>query len=100
MTYRLLYHPLVSDDVGDLPENIKDRIRTAIESRLLSDPVRAGRPLRQSLAGHRKMRVGDFRVIYRVQGDTIVILKIGHRKDVYAKAAPRLSGPIGKSRIR
>jgi mRNA interferase RelE/StbE len=100
MTYRLLYHPLVAEDVEGLLENIKDRIRTATESRLLPDPVRAGRPLRQSLAGHRKMRVGDFRVIYRVQGDKIHILKIGHRKDVYAKAAPRLSGPIKKSQKR
>lgn len=98
MTYRLLYHPLVAEDIEGWPENIKERIWTAIESRLLPDPVRAGRPLRQSLAGHRKMRVGDFRVIYRVQGDTIVILKIGHRKDVYGKVEPRLSGQAGKTR--
>lgn len=52
--------------------------------------MRAGRPLKQSLMGHRKMRVGDFRVIYRVQGDKIIVLKIGHRKDVYAKAGTRL----------
>lgn len=98
MTYRLLYHPLVSGDIEGLPENIKNRIRTAIESRLLPDPVRAGRPLKQSLVGHRKMRVGDFRVVYRVQGDAIVILKIGHRKDVYAKTGPRVSGFAKKPR--
>jgi len=98
MTYRLLYHPLVSEDIGGLPENIKNRIRTAIESRLVADPVRAGRPLKQSLVGHRKMRVGDFRVVYRAQGDKIVILKIGHRKDVYAKTAPRVSGFAKKPR--
>jgi mRNA interferase RelE/StbE len=98
MSYRLLYHPLVSDDIEGWPENIKDRIRSAIESRLLSDPVRAGRPLRQSLVGHRKMRVGDYRIIYRVQGDAIVILKIGHRKDVYEKVEPRLSGLDKKPR--
>jgi mRNA interferase RelE/StbE len=98
MTYRLLYHSLVSEDIEELPENIKDRIKTAIESRLLPDPVRAGRPLRQSLVGHRKMRAGDFRVIYRVQGDMIVILKIGHRKDVYSKVEPRVAGFAKKPR--
>ena len=96
MTYRLLYHPQVAEDIEGLPENIKDRRRSAIENRLLLDPARAGRPLRQSLAGHRKMRGGDLRVIYRVQNDKIVILKIGHRKDVYAKAGPRLSGFVKK----
>jgi addiction module RelE/StbE family toxin len=98
MTYRLLYHPLVAEDIEGLPGNIKDRVRQAIEKRLLPDPARAGRPLRQSLAGHRKMRVGDLRIIYRVQDDRIVILKIGHRKDVYAKAGPRLSGFVKKPR--
>jgi len=90
MTYRLLYHPLVAEDIEDLPENIKDRLSGALEKRLAPDPVRAGRPLKQSLAGHRKMRVGDYRVIYRVLGDAIMVLKIGHRKDVYAKVKPRL----------
>jgi len=90
MIYRLLYHPLGAEDIEDLPENIKDRLREAIEKRLAPDPVRAGRPLKQSLAGHRKMRVGDYRVIYRVQGDVTMVLKIGHRKDVYRKVKPRL----------
>jgi len=95
MTYRLLYHPLVAEDIENLPENIKDRLREAIEKRLAADPVRAGRPLKQSLAGHRKMRVGDYRVIYRVQGDVTMVLKIGHRKDVYAKVKLRLLNSAG-----
>jgi mRNA interferase RelE/StbE len=45
------------------------------------------------LAGHREMRVGDYRVIYRVLGDAIIVLKIGHRKDVYGKVKQR---PISK----
>jgi mRNA interferase RelE/StbE len=90
MIFRLLYHPLVAEDIESLPENIKDRIRNAIEKRLAPDPVRAGRPLKQSLAGHRKMRVGDYRVIYRVLGDAIIVLRIGHRKDVYGKVKQRL----------
>ena len=90
MIYRLLYHPLGAEDIEDLPENTKDRLREAIEKRLAPDPVRAGRPLKQSLAGHRKMRVGDYRVIYRVQGDVTMVLKIGHQKDVFTKVKPRL----------
>jgi mRNA interferase RelE/StbE len=95
MTYRLLYHPLGAEDIENLPENIKDRLREAIEKRLAPDPVRAGRPLKQSLAGHRKMRVGDYRVVYRVQGDVTMVLKIGHRKDVYTKVKLRLLNSAG-----
>ncbi len=92
MTYRLLYHHLVAEDIETLPANVKERLRKALEDRLALNPVLAGRPLRQSLAGHRKMRVGDYRVIYRVAADAIFVLKIGHRKDAYAKVKTRFGG--------
>ncbi len=91
MTFRPLYHPLVAEDIKGIPRNLKNRIRNSIEKRLLIDPIRAGRPLRQSLVGHRKMRVGDYRIIYRVELDAIIVLKIGHRKDVYNKVKSRLT---------
>jgi mRNA interferase RelE/StbE len=91
MIYRILYHPLVAEDIKKIPENLKQRIKNAIEKRLVIDPIKAGRPLRQSLVGHRKMRVGDYRIIYRLEFDTIIVLKIGHRKDIYEKVKSRLS---------
>lgn len=91
MGYGILYHPLVAEDIRKIPANLRDRIRSAIENRLMTDPVKAGKPLRQSLSGHRKMRIGDYRLIYRLELKTIIILKIGHRKDVYEKAVSRLT---------
>jgi mRNA interferase RelE/StbE len=90
MEYRLVYHPDVKDDVRGIPANIKTRIRKAIEARLLTDPILAGQPLRQSLRGHRKLRVGDYRIIYRIEHFTIIILKIGNRKNVYQDVSRRL----------
>jgi len=92
MTYRIIYHPeIAKEDLPRIPQNIKDTIRRAIETRLIPEPYLTGEPLRQSLKGHRKLRVGDYRVIYRVQGDEIIVLKIGHRKEVYSKVFSRLS---------
>lgn len=92
MAYRLLYHPdVLKHDLARIPRNIKETIRKAIEERLTQDPISAGQPLRQSLKGHRKLRVGDYRVIYRIGGNDIIILKIGHRKEVYIKVFSRLS---------
>ncbi|MES2504791.1 MAG: type II toxin-antitoxin system RelE/ParE family toxin [Myxococcota bacterium] len=44
-----------------------------------------GKPLRYSLKGHRRLRVGDYRVVYRIepQNQTVVIIAIKHRKDIY-----------------
>jgi len=89
MTWQISYHPEIEDDISGLPKNIKTRVQKAIEQRLLADPIRYGVPLRRSLYGYRKLRVGDYRVIFKLDKDTIVVLKIGHRKEVYNKVYSR-----------
>ncbi|MBI2027440.1 MAG: type II toxin-antitoxin system RelE/ParE family toxin [Deltaproteobacteria bacterium] len=44
-----------------------------------------GKPLRYSVIGHRRIRVGDCRIVYRVDGKskTVIIGIIKHRKEVY-----------------
>lgn len=90
MKYEIVYHHEIPDDLANIPINIKKRIQKAIESRLLVDPINYGLPLRRSLLGHRKLRVGDYRIIYRIYNQTIIVLKIGHRKDVYPKTLSRI----------
>jgi len=91
MAYQLFYHPDVAKhDLPGMPANIKETIRRAIEQRLAEEPLLTGEPLRHSLKGHRKLRVGDYRIVYRIRGKEIIILKIGHRKDVYTKVFQRL----------
>ena len=50
---------------------------------VLNDPVRYGEPLRRSLRGYRKLRVGDYRIIYKIEEKNIIVFKIGHRREVY-----------------
>ena len=76
---------VVEDDISKLPSRMKIMIRKAIEERLVVDPVGFGKPLRYSLKGHRRLRVGDYRVVYRidVQCHSVLIVAIKHRKDIY-----------------
>jgi mRNA interferase RelE/StbE len=90
MKYEVVYHHEIPDDLANIPANIKKRIHKAIESRLLVDPINYGLPLRKSLHGHRKLRVGDYRIIYRIDGQNIIVLKIGQRRDVYPKTLSRI----------
>lgn len=84
MFYKLLYHPDVAKkDLPSINRDIQTRLRKAIEQRLLIDPIRYGEPLRRSLKGYRKLRVGDYRVIYEVRGSEIRVYAIGHRKEIY-----------------
>jgi len=87
-----LYHPKVkSVDIPSLNPADNDTIRRAIEQRLLADPAKYGLPLKWGLKGYRKLRVGDYRIIYYVSGNEIRVVIIGHRKDVYNRAARRLT---------
>ncbi len=90
MAYRIFYHPDVrKEDLPSIPSNIKDRIKKAIEERLLKEPLKYGHPLKRSLRGYRKLRVGDYRIIFRVEKKAIMVLKIGHRKEVYNRVGVR-----------
>ncbi|RLI74891.1 type II toxin-antitoxin system mRNA interferase toxin, RelE/StbE family [Archaeoglobales archaeon] len=51
--------------------------------KLLDNPY-LGKPLSHEFAGKRSIRVGVYRVIYEIKGDKIILLTIGHRKDVYS----------------
>lgn len=86
----VLYHPKVKDDdIPRLDRAVVDRIRKAIEERLAADPEKFGLPLRRGLHGYRKLRVGDYRVIYRMDRQDVKIIMIGHRKDVYERVFNR-----------
>lgn len=90
MAHNLLYHHAVlREDIRKLPSAAKIKIRKAIETRLAENPISVGKPLRQSLKGHRKFRVGNWRIIYRIDKNDIIILKIGHKKEVYQSANRR-----------
>lgn len=87
MKYELLYESrVVSDDIPKLGENVKLRIKKAIESKLTFAPEKFGKPLRKSLKGYRKLRIGDYRVIFRIEGGVVKIFAIQHRSVVYKRA--------------
>ena len=74
---------VVKEQIPSIPAPYRQQIKRAIEERLAVDPVKFGKPLKYSLYGLRRLRVGDWRVIYRINGDTVEIVRIGNRKDVY-----------------
>jgi mRNA interferase RelE/StbE len=84
MTFVVLYHPDVKAvDIPQINVDIQKRIRRAIENRLMVAPQEYGEPLRKTLKGYWKLRVGDYRVVFRINGEEILILGICHRKKIY-----------------
>lgn len=76
---------VVHSHIPSLPSAAKKTIMRAIEERLMIDPIGFGKPLRYSLKGHRRLRVSDYRIVYRIEAlkNTVIIVAIKHRKEVY-----------------
>jgi mRNA interferase RelE/StbE len=92
MAYTLVYHPEVkTKDVPTLNRDVGKRIERAIDSRLAAEPQRYGKPLRRTLKGYWKLRVGDYRVVFRIVKNEVWIFGIMHRRDVYQRIEKRLS---------
>lgn len=77
---------LFSDDFKKEFKKIKDReIRLKIIKQIkkLAKQPEAGKPLKHNLKGHRSLKIPSFRLIYRLDENTLVINCFDHRKDVY-----------------
>ena len=64
-----------------LPRKVRDRVRLAL-GELEIDP-RPGKKLTGALLGHYSWRVGEYRILYTLQGDDIFAETVRHRKEVY-----------------
>ena len=91
MPYTLLYHPqVVEEDLPPLPRNVQHRIARAVANRLASAPEQHSAPLKGTLKGYWKLRVGDYRVVYKIAGTEVWILGIMYRKQVYEDVLRRI----------
>lgn len=90
MPFELRYHPDVkSIDLPLLNAKLIIRLKNAIESRLMTAPHLYGEPLRKTLRGYWKLRVGDYRVVFKIVDEEVWVLGIIHRKRVYEEIRKR-----------
>lgn len=84
LSFEIIYHPhVLSKDLTRISSSDKNRIRKAIEQKLATLPHEFGEPLRFTLKGLWKLRVGDYRVIYKIENQSVLVLRIGHRREIY-----------------
>ena len=82
MAIRIDYKSSVLRDLKHLDKKIAARILDDLRDALSSDPD-CGTPLSGQFKGMRKLRVGDYRIIYSRTKEGVLILRIGHRSIVY-----------------
>lgn len=72
-------------EMKKLDKHIAVEIIEFIEKKLSQDPMLYSKSLKHRFASFRRLRMGDYRIVFRVltEDGIIQITKIGHRKKVY-----------------
>lgn len=83
--WRVQYTKSAREEIERLDGSIKKIIKKVIEDKLMIDPLKFGLPLRRNLSSLFKLRVGDYRIIYKIEKKEVIILiiSVGHRREVY-----------------
>jgi len=84
LAYNIIYKKSVYRDLKRLSKAEAGRLLDQVEKEL-SKKADTYPVLKGQFAGLRKYRVGDYRVIYAILRNDVLILRIGHRRDVYKK---------------
>lgn len=80
---RVAWEPQAAEQFERLPERIKSRVIGIIERLGHWPDVSEAKPLRGGLAGHYRIRTGDYRLQFRVSGSGVIIERVGHRDRFY-----------------
>lgn len=62
-------------------KKIKERLEKNIK--IIIENPEIGKPLRYALKGERTIRIAPFRLIYAIDGNSIILLRFEHRREVY-----------------
>ena len=84
MVYNITFKKSVAKDLKKIDRSEADRILKEITSEL-SKQADELPELKGQFAGLRKYRIGNYRIVFAIIDDSVLILRIQHRKDVYKK---------------
>ncbi|BBH16791.1 toxin RelE [Nocardioides baekrokdamisoli] len=87
MTYAISLSPRARRSLSvDLPEAVAAACAQFIFGPLAESPYRVGKPLRDELEGRYSARRGEFRVIYEIHDERVLVrvITVRHRRDAYS----------------
>ena len=84
MKFILVYTNRAVKDIKQLDKSVKKRIGEKL-LKLAEDPYALADKLADHSLGMFRCRAGEYRIIFDISDDQIVVLRIGHRREIYRK---------------
>ncbi|MGL4378403.1 MAG: type II toxin-antitoxin system RelE family toxin [Microcoleaceae cyanobacterium] len=82
MNYQIEFKPKAIKDLQSLPVEVQSRVLTKIE--LMQNNLTGDVKRLTNYAPEYRLRVGDYRVLFEIEEDVLVIYRVKHRKDAYS----------------
>ena len=76
--YRVIVTRMALKDLKNIDKEIATKLREYAK-----EPLKYARKLINPRIGTYRFRIGDYRVIFDIDNEIIVILRIGHRRSIY-----------------
>ncbi len=80
--YQVILTQRALKDLNAMDQALQDRIGAKLKD-YSQDPLKYARKLSNTKMGGYSFKIGDYRAIFDINDEEIVILRIGHRKDIY-----------------
>jgi len=84
VNFKLVYTRRAVKDIQGLDNNARKRIGKAL-IRYREDPMKKAEKLTDFAFGTYKFRIGDYRIIFDIEDKDIVVLRVGHRREIYKR---------------
>ncbi|MEG3989255.1 type II toxin-antitoxin system RelE/ParE family toxin [Microcoleus sp. S28C3] len=82
MNYQAEFKPKAIEDLESLPAEVQSRVLTKIE--LMQNNLTGDVKRLTNYTPEYRLRVGDYRVLFEIEEDILVIYRVKHRKDAYS----------------
>ncbi|MBC2707739.1 MAG: type II toxin-antitoxin system RelE/ParE family toxin [ANME-2 cluster archaeon] len=80
--YNVVFTRRSLKDLENIDKYIQNRIAVKLKE-YTKEPQKHGKKLINHKIGTYRFKIGDYRIIFDIDKDTIVVLRIGHRKGIY-----------------
>lgn len=85
MRFEPVYTHRAEKDIKRLDPKVKERIGKTL-LRYCQDPFSYAERLKDSTLGSYRFRIGDYRVVFDLEENELVVLRVGHRKEIYKRS--------------
>ena len=82
----IIFSERARKDWSRLERSVQNQLRKKFEFYLQSgQPLKCAEKLKDSSLGEYRFRIGDYRIVFDLEGNTIFVLRVGHRREIYKR---------------